>query len=103
LAGLKFNVRLELGTESALSLDAIGRSRGYEITMADAGRVKSTAERTAVTDFGVVEVTAVAVNGGIQTQLGTFDTNLANRQGLTVGPSQATMQAGLRIARRKRQ
>jgi len=43
LAGLKLNVRLELGTEGAVPLDAIGGSRGDEITVANAGRVQSAA------------------------------------------------------------
>lgn len=84
LAGLKLDVRLELGTERAVSLDAIIRSRGYEITMANADCTQLAAERATSTDSGSVEIAAIAMNGGIQTQLGTLDTNLTNRQGLTI-------------------
>jgi len=98
LSSFKLNIRLELGTERAITLDAIGRSRGNEVTMANAGSPQSAAHRAASTNLESVEIAAVALNGGIQKQLGTLDTNLTNREGLTVGRSQATVQASSRIA-----
>ena len=103
LAGLELHVGLELGTDGAASLDAVFRSGRHEITMANADHAQLAAERATSTDLRFVEIAAFATNLGVQTQFGALDTNLTNRQGLAVRRSQATMQAGFRIARRKRQ